>query len=258
LESTANGKAVNVVRGRGDDITDNVNICSPTEERAKDILMQSVNKMIGSMSGHSFGIVFSSGEEIAEMICKAAIRSAYANHGVGTIEAEYINVAGGRSAYAYNRRADDITELIGTASPVLQEVDDALLYLCAEMIGQAPTAPQEVETILLDMLVQMISDARAYVEEVSPHRIHDITVNINVANATVEEIRSILFSDKTESIGTASGTLQEHNSVLMDNFSELIGTANSYTLEVPSQRGNILRIPTVYSATQNGKVLVVI
>lgn len=256
MQSAADARATGAENRRGDVAVKVMTAGAPAAERVRDVLMQSISRFCSSASGTSYGIVHSSGADDTTVLMDAGGDAARVLHIAGTLGAALMDAAG--HAAGVQRAAglleavcsciaaatavavvsgpgDLLTEMLADASGMSQLLTDVDMHITAETQSAAGATHHEAESILLSALADVLLEA----------------------GATTQEVSNVLVSAASALACAASGRPVEPKKARMDAGVDASGSASAFTLGLPYQRGNVLRIPSAYSATLRGNVLVV-
>lgn len=228
--------AAGVERGHSDSIEFLIVAVRAKTQKIADILLHRITEFIGTANGKSQGIDNALMHRITE----------------------FVGILNAKSQGLENLLLKLCEPLVGTASPKMQGFEDIRIQLGYEPNGTASPEIHAFEKILIAFGYEPNSKFSPEMKGFESIKIQLGYESVDVVSPDVQEPIPIIYGDITESIVEADGDAQGVEITLMETSTQAIGATGGETFEVPSQRGKILRIPTAYSATQNGNVLVVI
>lgn len=233
LRSVASGIPTDAENGYCDATVEVVVNGIATPVRVRDVLMESIDKMYGYASGVSYGLVYSSGATLTNVLSVAGLRAAPLDKTSGIVDAICFCIAGAFAAEITYGCGDTAIKVITESCAKLQECADVGMHACVEMLGTAGAESIEFESILLALLVETLTTAGAHSQEV-----------LNALACIASSIKCV-----------ASGQQVSPEDIRLHSSPEMCSSASAFTLGLPYQYGNILKIPSAYSATPNGNVL---
>lgn len=228
----------------------------------------------------SYIIVISVAIGVVQNICNAELNVSAVKNGFGAIVNELIIKVLPREQRVYNAFMQTVISSLNIANLKQQGFANVLLKMFEPFVGESSPKTQGFDDIRIQLGYAPILSASH--EERSFDRVL-IKLGYNPNSKIYPKIRGFnrtqmrlgyksidmvypdlqipqyfIFESISQIIGLTNEETQEVEAELMETSALAIGEISAETIEVPSQRGKILRIPSAYSATQNGNVLVVV